>query len=97
MLDDEAPGGASSSSSARGADGRWRGERGSNRSCRLHWQPGALCFTLPNVTWVLPNGESVPGLSARLGTLGYRAVAGASGTTANILQMGEVSFSPIIP
>lgn len=58
------------------------------RRCMLQWKPGALCFDLPNASWVLPHtGERVPGLNERAALLGYRSAAAASGTTANMLQM----------
>lgn len=55
--------------------------------CKLQWQPGASCFDLPNVSWELPSGQVLPGLRERVASAGYRAAAGASGTTANILQL----------
>ena len=58
--------------------------------CTLQWQPGMLCFTLPNISWTLSDGSTVAGLSERAALLGYRSAAAASGTTANMLQMAEL-------
>ena len=64
--------------------------------CHLHWKPGALCYDLPNVSWVLPATSPtepprvVPGLNERAARLGYRSAAAASGTTANMLQLAAL-------
>ena len=59
--------------------------------CVLQWQPGMLCYDLPNATWTLqPSGEVVIGLNERARQLGYRSAAAASGTTANMLEMGKL-------
>lgn len=53
--------------------------------CRLLWQPGASCYTLLDT----PIG-GLAGYAARAHRLGYGAVAGVSGTTANTLQLGAL-------
>ena len=68
--------------------------------CALHWQPGRLCFDLTNASWQLPSMEggkapsrasrATAGLNERVARLGYRSVAAASGTTANMLQMARL-------
>ena len=62
--------------------------------CELKWEPGAQCFQLPNASWTLPdatgNTVTVPGINARAALLGYRSCAAASGTTANMLQLGTL-------
>lgn len=50
--------------------------------CVLQWHPGSACFDLVDT----PLGAG-PGLVARAEEWGLRLVAGASGTTANTLQM----------
>ena len=76
-----------------GGDGKRGNSAGGDRNstvqhCELKWHPGALCFDLPNASWVLPpSGERVPGLNERAALLGYRSAAAASGTTANMLQL----------
>ena len=40
-----------------------------------------LCFDLPNASWTLDDGKTVPGLNERAAILGYRSAAAASGTT----------------
>lgn len=63
--------------------------------CPLQWQPGALCYTLPNASWTLESGEVVPGVNERAALLGYRSAAAVSGTTANMLQLAELlGFGP---
>ena len=63
--------------------------------CILKWQPGMLCFDLPNASWTLDDGKTVPGLNERAAILGYRSAAAASGTTANMLQLGTLlGFAP---
>ena len=57
--------------------------------CRLQWQPGALCYTLPNASWTLASGQVVPGVNERAALLGYRSAAAVSVTTAHMLQLGE--------
>ena len=58
---------------------RWR------RLC-LRYSQGKNCYKLNEVNY----STGVPGYVARANKLGYRAVAGPSGTTANILQYGLV-------
>ena len=58
---------------------RWR------RLC-LRYSQGKNCYKLNEVNY----SAGVPGYVARANKLGYRAVAGPSGTTANILQYGLV-------
>ena len=68
---------------------------GGKPPCTLKWQPGMLCFDLPNTSWTLPSGAVVPGLNWRAAILGYRSAAAASGTTANMLQYGALlGFTP---
>lgn len=52
--------------------------------CKLHWYPGALCFKVLDAEFA----AGVPGYLKRATALGYRTVAAASGTTANVLQYG---------
>jgi hypothetical protein len=59
--------------------------------CKLHWYPGKNCYKITNATF----SAGVPGYAARAAKLGYRTVAAASGTTANVLQYGlMLGFSP---
>jgi hypothetical protein len=68
-----------------GAVGAGAGEERAARACALSWQPGASCYNLLDV----PLG-ALPGYAARARHLGYVAVAGPSGTTANTLQLGRL-------
>ena len=54
--------------------------------CKLSWYPGLLCYDVPDV----PFGNNTAGYVTRAHALGYRIVAGASGTTANMLQLGLI-------
>ena len=60
--------------------------------CRLHWTPGLLGYALPTVSFSETQSASepgyVPGYRDRAMALGYRVVAGPSGTAANVLQYG---------
>ena len=55
---------------------------GTKPPCKLHWYPGKNCYTIEDV----PFASGTPGYLQRAKKLGYRTVAAASGTTANILQ-----------
>ncbi len=57
--------------------------------CRLHWVSGLNGFTLSKTAFSA-NGASkrLPGYIERANSLGYRTVAGPSGTTQNVLQYG---------
>jgi len=50
--------------------------------CRLKWLSGEACFEVLDEDI----GQGIPGYKARARKLGYRTVAGPSGTTQNILQ-----------
>ena len=56
---------------------------GTKPPCKLHWYPGKNCYTVEDV----PFASGTPGYLQRAKKLGYRTVAAASGTTANILQV----------
>ena len=59
--------------------------------CKLQWNPGMLCYDLPNASWVVPPAtKPSPGLNERAALLGYRSVAAASGTTATVLEMAKL-------
>ena len=59
--------------------------------CKLHWYHGKNCYKITNA----PFSAGVTGYAARAAKLGYRTVAAASGTTANVLQYGlMLGFSP---
>ena len=68
---------------------------GTKPPCKLHWYPGKNCYTIEDV----PFASGTPGYLQRAKKLGYRTVAAASGTTANILQyalmLGEAQ--PSVP
>ena len=62
--------------------------------CSLQWYPGALCYTVQDVPFNT-SGTVVQGYMARAKALGYRTVAGPSGTTQNMLQLALLlGFSP---
>jgi len=56
------------------------------RPCKLLWQPGQLCFDIVQADFA----PGVKGYKDRAGLLGYRTVAGPSGTTANVMQMAKL-------
>lgn len=58
--------------------------------CKLHWNPGMLCYTVNNASWPTGGGATLPGYKERATMLGYRTVAAPSGTTANMLQLGQL-------
>ena len=53
--------------------------------CALQWWPGKLCYDVVEAPL-----DGTPGYAARAAALGYRAVAGPSGTTANMLQLARL-------
>ena len=61
--------------------------------CRLGWAPGKLSWRLPTPRPFRTMGGSglisIPGYLERAEALGYRAVAGPSGTTQNMLQYAD--------
>ena len=57
------------------------------RPCKLLWYPGQRCYTI-NATATF--GPRIPGYHARASALGYRMVAGPSGTTADVMQYAEL-------
>jgi hypothetical protein len=60
-------------------------------SCKLQWYPGGLCYTLQDLPFRRRAAEpEVPGFIQRLAALGWRSVAGPSGTTATVLQLGQM-------
>jgi len=61
---------------------------GSASSCKLQWYPGLLCFTVPEVPF--SSRPHVDGYKTRAKLQGYRVVAGPSGTTQNMLQLGAL-------
>ena len=56
--------------------------------CRLHWVPGLLGYSLPKTPFSASGAAHpyLPGYVERANALGYRKVAGPSGTTQNVLQ-----------
>ena len=54
--------------------------------CKVHWYPGALCYDILDEGLRAASGKALPGYAARARALSYRTAAGASGTTANMLQ-----------
>mmetsp|Transcript_18834 Transcript_18834/g.29939 ORF Transcript_18834/g.29939 Transcript_18834/m.29939 type:complete len:467 (-) Transcript_18834:236-1636(-) len=61
-------------------------------ACKLIWEPGLLCYDIVNTPFAAASASSssareIPGYLARADSLGYRHVAGPSGTTANVLQL----------
>eukprot|EP01063_Lacrimia_lanifica_P038477 TRINITY_DN8205_c0_g3_i1.p1 TRINITY_DN8205_c0_g3~~TRINITY_DN8205_c0_g3_i1.p1 ORF type:complete len:488 (+),score=162.43 TRINITY_DN8205_c0_g3_i1:69-1466(+) len=70
--------------------------------CTLQWYPGRLCYNVTDAPLrgaaARPDAAAGPGFAgfaARAAALGYRTVAGPSGTTANMLQLARlVGFGP---
>jgi len=65
---------------------------GGLQHCKLQWYPGGLCFTLQNLPFKRSQGAqaAVPGFIEQSAALGWRRVAGPSGTTATVLQLGRM-------
>lgn len=57
------------------------------RPCKLHWYPGRDCYTINHTATFAPR---IPGYHARASALGYRMVAGPSGTTSDVMQYAEL-------
>eukprot|EP00040_Diaphanoeca_grandis_P016332 m.84220 g.84220 ORF g.84220 m.84220 type:complete len:454 (+) comp25723_c0_seq1:183-1544(+) len=56
------------------------------RPCKILWYPGMNCFDVAPVDFA----PGIKGYADRAKSLGYRTVAGPSGTTANVLQFASV-------
>jgi len=60
--------------------------------CKLRWYPGKLCFIVQDVPFKHPDSSTTasPGYVERATAQGWRIVAGPSGTTSTLLQLGRM-------